>query len=854
MSKNKHKPEMIKSFRQLIKIEDEQLIERRKRLSSEPQDKDELEKTKFGIALSGGGIRSATINLGILKTLNKFGILKKADYLSTVSGGGYTGAYVQATLKNEGSFEKLFEDKHVEYMRSRGEYLMPGMGMLKKWNILILSVGFSVSLVMSWMSPIIIVALLYIGYTIIGKLSNMESWLTGFRVIIDNGDVLTFSLYILGSIFFLHFIANVALKYSVGVSRRFNQIESVVVGLGLIWLLIFMLTGLTVDESLGKYDYAHYGFAAVVLIVAGFFTNPNALSFHRFYRNQLADAYLHFTGDLKNVRLKNLFNPQSDKVHDYLAPYPLINTCLNLQATQDERFSGSKASDYFLLSPMYCGAKLTGYVQTSTAPDYRLMTLPAATTISAAAVNPGMGMYSNKLLSIIMTLVNARLGFWVANPLKKMTSGLVWWPTYFFYELFSLIGTDNRKLNISDGGHIENLGVYELLRRKCRLIISVDAGADPNFSFADLENLTIRARNELGVDIHFRDGDIPEEVIRPKPSHGYSDKRFAIADIYQLWEEIKPEDENGEIIRDHKGDKIEVLVNYNRVRTLLDRLDEDDLREMEEVIAMLNVKENIGDIIDTLGMKDKGKIQEIVNELTQKNSLQKVFSVLLEMLRDANILLEKQLGSKLKDDAKTQMALSKIANTIENRVLNLLKVGTFVYIKSSVTAPEGKPQLGERSSLAYGTYKYKIYHPSFPHEPTSDQFFDKIQWEAYFQLGQFIGSEVLGDENLTTFSSKAKEQFDIYQLLDHFDNEVPLFELRDKETVPEQTIEKLVKLQPLPSASIKKKETEEKLDPAEAAMEAGMQEDMTAKSGAKISEEEPEDDKVVLGEEVQYKM
>jgi len=859
MEKEKENPNTIKNFLHVIKIEDDMLMERRKKLHHETVDKENFDRTKFGIALSGGGIRSATINLGILKTLNKFGILKRSDYLSTVSGGGYTGAYVQATLKNEGSFEKLFDDQHVEYMRSRGEYLMPGIGWMKKWNILILTVGFSVSLIMSWLSPIIIIALLYIGYTIIGKLSDMESWLTGFRGMLEGSGILTFSIYILGSIFLLHFIANVALKYSVGVSRRFNQLESIFVGLGLTWLLIFLVTGLTVDESLGKYEYWHYGLAAVLLVIAGFFTNPNALSFHRFYRNQLADAYLHFTGEFKNVRLRDLFSIKSKKEKDYLAPYPLINTCLNLQATSDERFTGSKANDYFLLSPLYCGAKLTGYVKTETAPDYRMMTLPAATTISAAAVNPGMGMYSNKLLSIIMTLVNARLGFWVANPLKMKTSGLVWWPTYFFYELMSLIGTDNRKLNISDGGHIENLGVYELLRRKCRLIISVDAGADPEFAFMDLENLTIRARNELGVDIHFRDGNIPEEVIRPKPSHGYSAKRFAIADIYQLWEEIKPEDKDGNVIKDKNGDKIEVLVNYNRVRAILEELEEDDLLEMEEVIGKLNVQENLNDIIDTLGLQSKARIHKVVTELTPKTKLRKVFFVLLEMLRDANVVLEKQLESKLQDDEMVQLALSKVVNTIEQRILNLLKVGTFVYVKSSVTAPEGKPQLGDRSSLAYGTYKYKIYHPSFPHEPTSDQFFDKIQWEAYFQLGQFIGSEVLGDENLITFSNKAKEQYSIEQLLDHFDNEVPLFELRDKEIIPEQLTEKFVPLQPLPSVESKEDEPElVATQPIPDTVESSPTLDSTATAaspdtGAPVDEEEG-DEKVVVGEEVQYKM
>ena len=116
-----------------------------------------------------------------------------------------------------------------------------------------------------------------------------------------------------------------------------------------------------------------------------------------------------------------------------------------------------------------------------------------------------MGTYSNRILSVLTTIFNARLGYWILNPKKtKLYDSLVWWPRYFVYELLSKIGMDNEMLNISDGGHIENLGIYELLRRKCRLIIAVDAGADPEFTFDELENLTIRARNELGLEIRFQ--------------------------------------------------------------------------------------------------------------------------------------------------------------------------------------------------------------------------------------------------------------------------------------------------------------------------------------------------------------
>ena len=54
----------------------------------------------FGIALSGGGIRSATTCAGVLRVLNKYGVFPLADYLSTVSGGGYIGGYIHAKLKD----------------------------------------------------------------------------------------------------------------------------------------------------------------------------------------------------------------------------------------------------------------------------------------------------------------------------------------------------------------------------------------------------------------------------------------------------------------------------------------------------------------------------------------------------------------------------------------------------------------------------------------------------------------------------------------------------------------------------------------------------------------------------------
>ena len=642
----------------VIKAEDELLRARRAR-KVDAAFAEQLAANRFGIALSGGGIRSATINLGFLKTLNKFSILEQADYLSSVSGGGYTGAYVQAVLERTGDYDELFQEKHIAYMRDRGEYLFPGKGWYKVWNQFTLVVAYLVSLLMSFVSPGVVIALfagvywfgealLDFDYARIGAISDV---------------ILQYGALVFGVVIAVHYLFNVVRVYNLYISAWYSRLEAAL-GLGVLLALgVAVALGFERFEAFDPEQLIVALFAALLIYVLGYFTNPNATSFHRFYRRQLADTFLHFAEDRKNVPLYELGR---DPAAGEVPPYTLINATLNLQASKDPNFQGSKASDYFLLSPLFCGAKLTGYVPTETTTGYNRITLPSAVTISAAAINPGMGIYSSKPLSVLTTLFNLRLGFWVWNPLRLGDSWpVVWWPKYFFFELLGRIGTNNKMVNISDGGHIENLGVFELLRRRCRLILAVDAAADPLYTFGELENLTIRARNELGIDIRFREDQIPEDIIRSRPSHGYSLRRFAVADLFQIWDKVTDADGN------------EVIQHYE-----------------------------------------------------------------------------------------------------DNRV------GTLVYIKSSVTAPPGRPEIAPEDWLKYGTYKYKIYHPEFPHESTADQFFDPIQWESYYQLGQWLAADVLGLENLDDRHERCARIVTIDELIDRFDQGTELFLPTDMDTDP----------------------------------------------------------------------
>ncbi|MDZ4680620.1 MAG: hypothetical protein SH848_14110 [Saprospiraceae bacterium] len=730
---------------EVIHQEHEAIKKRRKVLFGDAAAAD-LEETRFGIAMSGGGIRSATINMGFLRMLNQLGILKRADYLSTVSGGGYTGAYVHATLKGIGSklesderlkvddyYKQLFSDDHISHLRSRGEYLIPGKGFIKTFNRLVLIIGYLSSLIMSLLSPALMVAIAASVYGLFSVFVEMDTQL--FLWYFDN--VLIAGAITLGAVLVIHYILNRAEIYGLNISLWFHRIETGILLLMIIAILATAIAAVGIQYSdQGQTILMYLGIGATA-VALGFLVNPNASSFHRFYRGQLSEAFLKFAGSRKhqNILLKDLFpcDGKKIKIQDCLNPYPLINTCLNLQALNDPKFQGTKTNDYFLLSPLYCGAKLTGYVETKTHTGYSSMTLPAATTISAAALNPGMGVYSNKVLSVFLALFNARLGYWTWNPMKgRKGISIVWWPPYFFNELLSQIGTDKKMLNISDGGHIENLAVYELLRRKCRLIIAIDAGEDSKYEFTDLENLTIRARNELGIVIRFFEGQDPEDIIRPKASFGYSRKRFAVAGLYKIWEEFDLDMGTGK----HQASReVAVLVNYRH-------------------------DANAGDAPFDVFIKNEPNPDPAILELAQK-----------------------QTWERYAQENPDKSGMEK------------LRLGTFVYVKSSVTAPAGKPNIAPpkeekapsilkqlislfqkkqespekgTESLKYAVYKYKIYHPTFPHEPTSDQFFDEVQWEAYYQLGQHLADDVL--KGLST-STQTGDRADVglNELIAHFE-------------------------------------------------------------------------------------
>jgi hypothetical protein len=137
-------------------------------------------------------------------------------------------------------------------------------------------------------------------------------------------------------------------------------------------------------------------------------------------------------------------------------------------------------------------------------------------------------------LRFILTLLNVRLGYWVPNPWFLQAPSLVRrlrlrhrpGPVYLLREALGLIHARAAFVNLSDGGHIENLAMYELLRRRCRLVIAVDAECDPGIGCGGLATLIRYARIDLGVEI-----DIDLAPLRPD-ERGISARQWAVGTIH----------------------------------------------------------------------------------------------------------------------------------------------------------------------------------------------------------------------------------------------------------------------------------------------------------------------------------
>ncbi|HEY7664363.1 MAG TPA: patatin-like phospholipase family protein [Xanthobacteraceae bacterium] len=586
-----------------------------------------------GLALSGGGIRSAAFCFGALQALNEAAVLEQVDYLSTVSGGGYIGCSLSAGLEStRGKFpfeSRIVEEEtaSVQHLRDHSNYLFPdgAVDLLHNGSIYLRGLVANFLLIMPFLL-IAAAATIFLNPTI-GELRQPNvyglRWLafihfgpftvTAYLAVILLVLVIAWGLlrsvvavqntaevpsaptsfigwavllvlasafcelqpFILAGMFDTAgtgFVAS-ALRLLNKISAALAPIAAAIAYLGtklgefiksgtessrlrtqiagyaarvaiyfagavvpfLLWVIYLNLSywGVCINtpgspcaapswlSALAQPGHglyllvsAGYLLIAAVFFILTLFLRPNANSLHPLYRDRLGKAFLFRPQPAvrKNEELAPSILQLSGLTGRY-GPYHLINTALNIQNSKTANKRGRNA-DFFLLSPQFVGSETTCYVATKDIEKIaRGLSLATAMAVSGAAVSSNMGAQSIKPLTPTLAILNIRLGYWLRNPLRVGRRELwkfrnIWANYYFLAELFGMLNEHRKSVYLTDGGHIENLGLYELLKRRCRIIIVIDAEADREMAFGSFNTLVRYARIDLGLEI-----DLPWQQI-----------------------------------------------------------------------------------------------------------------------------------------------------------------------------------------------------------------------------------------------------------------------------------------------------------------------------------------------------
>ncbi|MEP3893221.1 MAG: hypothetical protein ABJN52_04430 [Litorimonas sp.] len=552
-----------------------------RRTNHKPVEPDTIHNA-VGLALSGGGIRSASFCLGIAQVLAKRNLLHDVDVMSTVSGGGYVGAFLTQRLGARSATEddpptgRIAQPEEqdtdaVSFLRKRAAYLSLG-----SQSATFIAAGRIIAgMVLNWTAPAFVIALFSLVLVVLAGGAELP-WELGPRIaggaagigllayavfvhtrprIAERMFAGLLALAVLAMLSWLIHIAYTALPDSEKhegnastwvalfaaagaalpiLSRALPLLghpssRRMITGLALLIAalaipLLAVVLGVAFFE-LGQAETVAgtvSGIWALAALTAGlgalaWSLNINVTGPHGFYREQLARTFIAETDSAPiDIGLAQI-NPK------HQAPYHLINAAVNLPSS-DAVGLREREGDFFLMSKHWSGSRATGYHPTqrwkSGTTD---MDLATAVAISGAAVAPHMTLLKFKSLRMLLSFLNLRLGYWIKSPGRPSGTGKA--VPGFWCLLREMLGVgmnaDSTWLYLSDGGHIENSAVYELLRRRCKYIVAADAGTDGDNRFHTLVTLIRHARIDLGVDISPNFDDLRlDEATGLSPAHG----------------------------------------------------------------------------------------------------------------------------------------------------------------------------------------------------------------------------------------------------------------------------------------------------------------------------------------------
>jgi hypothetical protein len=565
-----------------------------------------------GLALSGGGIRSATFAIGVLAALGKRNLLPQFDYLSTVSGGGYAGGFLtQLMSSSERDSNVGLKKSQLPFRRDEGESdllqkVRNNIAFLtsSKWerfaqlvaytqgvflNVLIITfLTFLCAVLAVVLGPLatavpgflsvagwIVLASIFLVAPILDRrfplLNRVKTWVA-FAVVLFMGllsldasnrimDRLS-AAELFGSewrVFIVAVLLSGVGAFAIKTMALRSDLIKASEGYfyaGLTAFVIFVFE-LAMYRSLSNMNDVSFWQVAVLLIgaLAVFAADINKTSLHPYYKAKLSKAFL-LRSDGEPDQAVKLSCAGASK-----APFHIINCAVNLPGSKKADMRGRK-SDLFTLTPVSAGSNVIKYKPIEDWEDANPeLDLATAIALSGAAVSPQMGLKTKGYVGFWLTFFNLRLGAWLSKPGEHTKLS---WPNLgnLAQEFFGGANEKHKRVYISDGGHIENLGIYELLRRRCRFILAVDGENDFEMTFHGLTNLQRLAYIDHGITI-----DIDLQDLRLGPD-GVSRSHFQFCRIrypaagtgpeeigYLLYLKLSLTGNEGEFIRRFKHDE-----------------------------------------------------------------------------------------------------------------------------------------------------------------------------------------------------------------------------------------------------------------------------------------------------------
>ncbi|HJQ48042.1 MAG TPA: hypothetical protein VJ870_17240 [Amycolatopsis sp.] len=334
------------------------------------------------------------------------------------------------------------------------------------------------------------------------------------------------------------------------------------------WLLLFVLMIGARGDATAWWTALGTG---VVLFVLGGLFDETSLSLHPFYRERLARTFA-----VRRVARggDEIAVPYPAAERTALATYgkavdgfPQVIFSATANLTGEGRTPPGLGAVSFTMSRDWVGGPDIGWVRTASLQEavprrfQRDLTVQGAVAISGAAFASAMGRAA-RWFQVLLAVSGARLGAWLPNPAFVLDApgkgwSYPWLPRarrlpYLWREVFGIHAHRDRLVHLTDGGHYDNLGLVELLRRRCRRIYAIDVGADAPPTANGLASALTLAEQELGVRVVLRDPwtaepgsgkalapEHPLDVLNPR----LAQNPLIIGDIFYPAESGLPENE-----------------------------------------------------------------------------------------------------------------------------------------------------------------------------------------------------------------------------------------------------------------------------------------------------------------------